>query len=65
MKYSKIISAAMAVALIGTNGVFAADVKASDKAENRNCEKTGRNTGTANAEMEQDNTTDKTDIFGI
>ena len=34
MKYKKIISAAMAAALIGTSGVFAADVKASDKAEN-------------------------------
>ena len=34
MKYKRIISAAMAAALIGTNGIFAADVKASDKAEN-------------------------------
>ena len=34
MKYKRIISAAMAAALIGTSGVFAADVKASDKAEN-------------------------------
>ncbi len=34
MKYRKIISAAMAAALIGTSGMFAADVKASDKAEN-------------------------------
>ena len=34
MKYKRIISAAMAAALIGTSGIFAADVKASDKAEN-------------------------------
>ena len=35
MKYKKIISAAMAAALIGTSGVFAADVKASAKVENK------------------------------
>ena len=36
-----------------------------NQAENRNGEKADRNTGTANAEMEQGYTTDKTDIFGI